>query len=261
MSNDKTARVGVITQSEATMNVGEQKTFTVTGDTIRTASAANANLSIEATTQTSTSVTVIAMTEGEDTLNIIFVNDGTASVPIHIVSESSGDGGSGGGGSTTVPVTGIDVDAWSVDLEVGQTHQMVASVVPSNATNQKIWWWVESQSIATVSDSGLIRAVSAGTTRVTATTDDGGYLYNITVTVTGSSSGGNNNGSTGGGGTGGNGSNDSDIISIPDNELRNKVPYLSTYYVEPTIKTEQNRTVKFLVTDIYGRSYTMNSDF
>ena len=184
MSDDKIARVGVVSPSEATMKVGEKKTFTVTGDTIRTAYAANGKLSIEATTQTSTSVTVIAMTEGEDTLNIIFVNDGTASVPIHIVSESSGDGGSGGGGSATVPVTGIEVDAWSVDLEVGQTRQMVASVVPSNATNRKIWWWAETESVATVSDSGLITAKGIGTTRVTATADDGGYQYGIHVTVT-----------------------------------------------------------------------------
>ena len=175
--------------------------------------------------------------------------------------DNSGGSGGGSGSGENVPVTGINVDAWQVNLQVGQTRQMIASVVPSNATNQKIWWWAESQSIATVSDSGLIRAVSAGTTRVTATTDDGGYLYNITVTVTGSSSGGDSNGSTGGGGAGGSGSDDSDVISIPDNELRNKVPYLSTYYVEPTISTGQNLTVKFFVTDFYGRSYTMNSDF
>jgi arabinogalactan endo-1,4-beta-galactosidase len=175
---------------------------------------------------------------------------------------SGGDnsgGGSGSGGN--VPVTGINVDAWQVNLQVGQTRQMVASVVPSSATNQKIWWRAETESVASVSDSGLIRAVSAGTTRVTATTDDGGHLYNITVTVTGSSSGGDSNGSTGGGGTGGSGSNDSDVISIPDNELRNKVPYLSTYYVEPTISTGQNLTVKFFVTDFYGRSYTLDRDF
>lgn len=189
--SDKTIRAGVITPSEATMEVGEKKTFTATGDTIRTAYTANGKISIEAATQTSTSVTVTAMVEGEDYLNIIFANDGTASVPIHIVSESSGDGGSGGGGgSTTVPVTGIEVDAWSVDLEVGQTRQMVASVVPSNATNQTINWWSQNQSVATVSQGGLITAKSEGYSLVTATTDDGGHSYNVHVNVSASSSGG-----------------------------------------------------------------------
>ena len=185
--SDKTIRAGVITPSEATMKVGEKKTFTVSGDTIRTIYAINGKVSIDATTQTSTSVTVTAMVEGEDALNIIFVNSGTANVPIHIVSGSSSGGG---GGSATVPVTGIVVDAWSVDLEVGQTRQVVASVVPSNATNQTINWWSQNQSVATVSQGGLITAKSEGYSLVTATTDDGGHSYNVHVNVSASSSGG-----------------------------------------------------------------------
>ena len=185
--SDKTIRAGVITPSEATMKVGEKKTFTVAGDTIRTTYATNGKISIDAATQTSTSVTVTAMVEGEDTLNIIFVNSGTASVPIRIVSGSSSGGG---GGSATVPVTGIVVDAWSVDLKVGQTRQLVASVVPSNATNQTINWWSQNQSVATVSQGGLITAKSEGYSLVTATTDDGGHSYNVHVNVSASSSGG-----------------------------------------------------------------------
>ena len=185
--SDKTIRAGVITPSEATMKVGEKKTFTVSGDTIRTVYATNGKISIDATTQTSASVTVTAMVEGEDALNIIFVNSGTASVPIRIVSGSSSGGG---GGSATVPVTGIVVDAWSVDLEAGQTRQLVASVVPPNATNQTINWWSQNQSIATVSQGGLITAKSEGYSLVTATTDDGGHSYNVHVNVSASSSGG-----------------------------------------------------------------------
>lgn len=185
--SDKTIKAGVITPSEATMKVGEKKTFTVAGDTIRTTYATNGKISIDATTQTSTSVTVTAMVEGEDTLNIIFVNSGTASVPIRIVSGSSSGGG---GGSATVPVTGIVVDAWSVDLKVRQTRQLVASVVPPNATNQTINWWSQNQSVATVSQGGLITAKSEGYSLVTATTDDGGHSYNVHVNVSASSSGG-----------------------------------------------------------------------
>ena len=185
--SDKTIRAGVITPSEATMKVGEKKTFTVAGDTIRTTYATNGKISIDAMAQTSTSVTVTAMVEGEDTLNIIFVNSGTASVPIRIVSGSSSGGG---GGSATVPVTGIVVDAWSVDLKVGQTRQLVASVVPPNATNQTINWWSQNQSVATVSQGGLITAKSEGYSLVTATTDDGGHSYNVHVNVSASSSGG-----------------------------------------------------------------------
>ena len=79
--------------------------------------------------------------------------------------------------------------------------------------------------------------------------------------ITGATANGSGSGGSGDNGSGGGGSSDTDILEMPDNELRNKVPYLSTYYVEPTISTGQNLTLKFFVTDFYGRSYTMNSDF
>lgn len=179
MSDNKSVRIGVVTPAEATMKVGEKKTFTVAGDTIRTPYTTNGKISIDATTQTSTSVTVTALVEGEDALNIIFVNSGTASVPIHIVS-----------GSSTTPVTGIEVDAWDVSLQVGQTRQMVASVLPPNATNQTINWHSNAIDVATVSSSGLITAKKAGYALVTATTADGNYPYNIHVNVSAPSSGG-----------------------------------------------------------------------
>ena len=79
--------------------------------------------------------------------------------------------------------------------------------------------------------------------------------------ITGATANGSGNGGSGDNGSGGGGSSDTDILEMPDNELRNKVPYLSTYYVEPTISTGQNLTLKFFVTDFYGRSYTMDNDF
>ena len=185
----------LITPSSATITVGNTQTFTLinTSATIQTVYMANGKCTIY--NQSSTSVTVLAQGEGRDYLNIVLTDNTNIGVPITIVASGVGGGGTGGdnsGGSGSggnVPVTGINVDTWQVNLQVGQTRQMIASVVPSNATNQKIWWWAETESVASVSDSGLIRAVSAGTTRVTATTDDGGHLYNITVTVTDSSSG------------------------------------------------------------------------
>ena len=42
--------------------------------------------------------------------------------------------------SDTIPVTGIEVDNWDVKLEVGQTKQLNARVIPANATNQNVNW-------------------------------------------------------------------------------------------------------------------------
>ena len=92
--------------------------------------------------------------------------------------------------SDTIPVTGIEADNWDVSLQVGQTKQITASVVPSNATNKLIHWYSDNVSVATVSSNGLITAKGVGYSKVTATTDDGGHRYDIHVNVTASSGGG-----------------------------------------------------------------------
>ena len=95
--------------------------------------------------------------------------------------------------SDTIPVTGIEADNWNVKLKVGQTKQITASVVPSNATNKLIHWYSDNVSVATVSSNGLITAKGVGYSKVTATTDDGGHRYDIHVNVTASSGGGSSN--------------------------------------------------------------------
>ena len=152
-----------------------------------------------------------------------------------------------------IPVTGITVDEWDVKLKVRETRQMIASVIPSHATNKTIHWKSSYSSIATVSSTGLISAKSEGYTLVSATTDDGQFSYNIHVNVSGflPDNGDDDN----------NNDYDNDVIEMPDSALRNKVPYLSTYEVEHTIPTGTDLQLSYFVTDFYGRSYTKNSDF
>lgn len=72
----------------------------------------------------------------------------------------------------TVPVETIKLNTDTVDLKVGETFQMVAVVYPENATNKDIVWTIENESIATISEDGLITAVSEGVTGITATAAD-----------------------------------------------------------------------------------------
>ena len=95
--------------------------------------------------------------------------------------------------SDTIPVTGIEADNSNVKLKVGQTKQITASVVPSNATNKLIHWYSDNVSVATVSSNGLITAKGVGYSKVTATTDDGGHRYDIHVNVSAASGGGSSN--------------------------------------------------------------------
>ena len=85
--------------------------------------------------------------------------------------------------SDTIPVTGIEVDNWDVKLEVGQTKQLNARVIPANATNQNVNWFSNNTSVATVNSTGLIKAVRAGYAKITATTEDGNIPYDVHVNV------------------------------------------------------------------------------
>jgi len=82
-----------------------------------------------------------------------------------------------------VHVTGVDVSPATASIEVGETTTLTATVSPSNATNKAVTWSTSNSSVATLSD-GVVTAVSAGSARITVTTQDGGYTDYCDVTVT-----------------------------------------------------------------------------
>lgn len=86
--------------------------------------------------------------------------------------------------ATPVNVTGVDVSPSTSSIEINGTVQLTATVSPSNATNKSVTWSSNNTSIATVSNSGLVTGISAGTTRITATTTDGSFTDYCDVTVT-----------------------------------------------------------------------------
>ena len=85
-------------------------------------------------------------------------------------------------------VKGITIDGdRTINLEVGQTATLTASVTPADAEIKTCTWDSSNTSVATVDkNTGVVTAVGAGTTQITASADDGGYVDNITINVTGS---------------------------------------------------------------------------
>lgn len=80
---------------------------------------------------------------------------------------------------TDITVTG------TLSVEEGKTTQLTAGIEPANATNQLIDWTSNNESVATVSETGLVTAVSVGTATITATAKDSSGVYgNVTITVT-----------------------------------------------------------------------------
>ncbi len=84
---------------------------------------------------------------------------------------------------STISVTGVSLSDTSIEIGVGNSKVIAATISPSNASNKNVTWSTSKSSVATVSE-GTITAVSIGTTTITATTVDGGYKATCTVTVT-----------------------------------------------------------------------------
>lgn len=53
---------------------------------------------------------------------------------------------------------------------------MTATVLPDNTSNKKIVWSTSNSEVASVDENGLVTALTAGTTTITATTTDGSNL-------------------------------------------------------------------------------------
>ena len=74
-----------------------------------------------------------------------------------------------------VPVVGVSLNTDELEINVGGTSSLVATVLPVNATNKGVSWNSTDPNVATVSDDGVVTAISAGETIITVTTSDGGY--------------------------------------------------------------------------------------
>ena len=82
-----------------------------------------------------------------------------------------------------VSVTGVSLNESSITLDVGGSKTLAATVTPENATNKKVRWTSDNETVATVSEDGVVTAVAGGTAVITATTHDGLFTATCTVTV------------------------------------------------------------------------------
>ena len=85
-----------------------------------------------------------------------------------------------------VPVSNIKLNTTFVDLIIGSTKQLTAEISPSNATDKTVTWLSDNTNVATVSNSGLITAVKAGSATITCKANDGsGVQTTCAVSVSG----------------------------------------------------------------------------
>lgn len=83
----------------------------------------------------------------------------------------------------TPPVASVTLDKSTIELQAGQSAALTATVAPSEAVNRKVNWKSDDPNVAKVDGAGIVTAVSAGKTKVIASTDEGGYMAISEVNV------------------------------------------------------------------------------
>ena len=75
-----------------------------------------------------------------------------------------------------VPITSLTLDKAEATVNLAETIQLTATLLPSDATNTTLQWESSDNKIATVSESGVVTAIALGEATITATTTDGSNL-------------------------------------------------------------------------------------
>ena len=114
---------------------------------------------------------VTAVAPGTATITVKTV-DGSKTATCKVTVEKKG-----------IPVNKVTLNKTTQTLEIGSEVTLVATVSPSNASNKKLTWSSSNSEVATVDQNGKVKAVKAGTSSITVTTEDGGKKATCAVTV------------------------------------------------------------------------------
>ena len=80
-----------------------------------------------------------------------------------------------------IPVSSVTINQPAAEMVVGETVQLSANVLPSNATDKTLSWASSKQSVATVSSDGLVTAIAEGSSTITVTAGDKSASCKVTV--------------------------------------------------------------------------------
>ena len=79
--------------------------------------------------------------------------------------------------------TGVTLSFSSISLDVGKNKTIVATVNPTTASDRTVTWISSNEKVAKVTGDGTVKAISAGTATITATSADGAASATCKVTV------------------------------------------------------------------------------
>ncbi|MGM9858919.1 MAG: Ig-like domain-containing protein [Bacilli bacterium] len=160
-------------KTSASLNIDEYLTLSSNPSTGVTWTSSNTSVATVA------NGVVHAIAEGTCTITAKY---GTASATctIQVTQPSSSGGGDSGENNETPPeesiidVTAVKLDKTLYSLKKGETCTLVATVLPSNASDKTITWTSSDTNIATV-NNGVVEAKNVGETQIKATANNGLY--------------------------------------------------------------------------------------
>lgn len=103
---------------------------------------------------------VHALKSGSTTITAFSPSGITASCEINVVAK-------------TIVATDIKLDSSSVELTIGDTYALYASIYPENSSDKSIIWTSSNDNVASVSGDGIVRGLNIGNAIITATTSNG----------------------------------------------------------------------------------------
>lgn len=191
----------VVSKTAQTLNEGTTTTFTVsldkapTNNQIVTISLNNADITVDKNSLTFTpsnyaTAQTVTVTVAEDqdtsddscTITLSSSNVANKALVLTIIDVTTPP-------TNPIAVTGVTLDKTAHSFKTNEILQLNATVTPSNATNKSLSWVSSNNNIATVSGSGLVRAIAEGSATITATTADGSFTAQCVLTITKSEDG------------------------------------------------------------------------
>ncbi len=157
------------------LQIDKGSTYTLNA-IVEPSNATNKNISWESSDNTIATVkngVITGISEGTATITVT-TEDGnkTASVVVKVT------------GNSNIKVESVKLNKDTLNLEVGDTTNLVVTFNPVNANNKNVTWSSSNEKVASITKTGIITALEKGETIITVTTEDGNKTASCKLTVT-----------------------------------------------------------------------------
>jgi uncharacterized protein YjdB len=89
--------------------------------------------------------------------------------------------------ASTYAVEAIAINPTAVSVQKDKTAALEVKFTPGNATDQRVVWHIEDESVASLTEAdgkATVKGLKEGVTKITAVSNDGGHIAECSVTVT-----------------------------------------------------------------------------